>query len=127
MRKILITLVTSFLLVAYAQETTITVATVNNPDMVAMQELSSMYMDEHPDIEVRFIVLPDLQLRQNVTQDAATNAGQYDIATISPYEIQSGWVANGWLTPLTSMFNDLSTSEQAAYDLEDLIVPIKML
>ena len=74
---------------------------------------------------MRFIVLPDLQLRQNVTQDAATNAGQYDIATISPYEIQSGWVANSWLTPLTPMFNDLSASEQAAYDLEDLITPIK--
>lgn len=126
MRKLILALALAALtLPAFAQKTTVTIATVNNPDMVTMQKLSKVYMDSHPDVEIRFVVLPDLQLRQNVTQDVATNAGQYDVATISPYEVQSGWVANGWVAPLTPMFDALPADQLAAYDLGDLITPIK--
>lgn len=123
--RLLLALIISLSTIALAQRTVVTVATVNNPDMVVMEELAAVYMEANPDVEVRFIVLPDLQLRQNVTQDVATGAGQYDIVTVGPYEVQSSWVANGWLEPLSPMFAALSEDEAAAYDLDDLITPIR--
>jgi sorbitol/mannitol transport system substrate-binding protein len=108
---------------AHAEE--ITVATVNNPDMVTMQNLSGEFTKSHPGITVKFVVLPDQVLRQNVTQDAAMGGGRYDIATVSPYEVQSGWVTNHWLVPLTPMFNKLPPSEQSAYDLPDILPTIR--
>ena len=102
----------------------VTVATVNNPDMVVMQELSSVFMEANPDIEVNFVVLPDAVLRQNITQDVAVGGGRYDIVTIGPYEVQAGWAANGWLEPLDPMFDALSSDEAAAYDLDDVIPTI---
>ena len=53
---------------------TITVATVNNGDMVVMQKLSSVFEQQHPDIHVRWVVLEENVLRQRVTTDIATRA-----------------------------------------------------
>jgi sorbitol/mannitol transport system substrate-binding protein len=108
-----------------AQAAEITVATVNNPDMVTMQQLAPEFTKAHPDITVKFVVLPDQVLRQNVTQDVAAKGGRYDIATISPFEVQAGWAANKWLVPLTPKFDKLPKDEQAAYDLNDLIPTIR--
>ena len=80
---------------AHAAE--ITVATVNNPDMVTMQKLSAEFTKANPDITVKFVVLPDQVLRQNITQDVAVGGGRYDIVTVGPYEVQAGWAANKWL------------------------------
>ncbi|UCF92870.1 MAG: extracellular solute-binding protein [Desulfobacterales bacterium] len=103
----------------------IKIATVNNPDMVLMKELSPLFMEAHSDIEVQFIVLPDAVLRQSVTQDAATGAGQYDIVTVGPYEVLSGWAQNAWLAPLNPLFEKLSDTERDQYDANDLIKPIR--
>ena len=35
---------------AFAQETRITIATVNNPDMITMQRLSAEYTAANPDV-----------------------------------------------------------------------------
>ena len=98
----------------------VNVATVNNPDMVMMQELSSVFMEQHPDITVNFVVLPDAVLRQNITQDVAVGGGRYDVVTIGPYEVQAGWATNKWLAPLNPKFDALSPEGAAAYDLEDV-------
>jgi sorbitol/mannitol transport system substrate-binding protein len=103
----------------------ITVATVNNPDMVAMKKLSAEFTKAHPDINVNFVVLPDQVLRQNITQDVAVGGGRYDVVTISPFEVQAGWAKNKWLAPLTPMFAALPEQERKAYDLEDLIPTIR--
>ncbi|MBB4112784.1 sorbitol/mannitol transport system substrate-binding protein [Rhizobium sp. BK226] len=108
---------------AHAAE--ITVATVNNPDMVTMQKLSAEFTKEYPDITVKFVVLPDQVLRQNITQDVAVGGGRYDIVTVGPFEVQAGWVANKWLSPLTPMFDKLSDADKAAYDLDDIIPTIR--
>lgn len=102
----------------------VTIATINNPDMVMMQELGARFMEQHPDIELNFVVLPDAVLRQNITQDVAVGGGRYDIVTVGPYEVQAGWVANGWLAPLTPMFDALSPEDAQAYDIDDLIPTI---
>ena len=38
---------------------TITIATVNNPDMVTMQKLTPEFNKKYPDITLKWVVLPD--------------------------------------------------------------------
>lgn len=106
----------AFGLPALAQETTLTIATVNNGDMVRMQGLSDEFTKQHPDIKLEWVVLEENVLRQNVTTDIATNGGQYDVITIGTYEVPI-WGKQGWLVPL----NDLPES----YDVNDLLPPIR--
>jgi sorbitol/mannitol transport system substrate-binding protein len=94
----------------------ITIATVNNGDMVVMQRLSSEFEKQHPDIHLRWVVLEENVLRQRVTTDIATKAGQFDILTIGNYEVPI-WAKQGWLVPM----NDLP----AAYDVNDLLKPVR--
>ncbi len=77
-------------------DTTLTIATVNNGDMVVMQKLSSEFEKQHPDIHLRWVVLEENVLRQRVTTDIATKAGQFDILTIGNYEVPI-WAKQGWL------------------------------
>lgn len=116
---------TALTLAVSAQGAEITVATVNNPDMITMQKLAGEFTKLHPDITVNFVVLPDQVLRQNVTQDVAVKGGRYDIATISPYEVQAGWAENGWLVPLSEKFATLPAAGRDAYALDDVLPTIR--
>jgi polyol transport system substrate-binding protein len=89
-------------------QTTITVATVNNGDMIRMQGLMSDFYAKHPDIKVNWVTLEENVLRQKVTTDIATKAGQYDVMTIGTYEVPI-WGKQGWLLSL----NDLPASWNA--------------
>ena len=97
-------------------ETTITVATVNNSDMVRMQGLMDDFYAKNPDIKVEWVTLEENVLRQNVTADIATGGGQYDVITIGTYEVPI-WGKQGWLESL----NDLP----ADYDVNDLLPAIR--
>ena len=108
-----------------ASPVTVTVATVNNPDMTVMEQLTKYFERSHPGIRVQYVTLPDNILRQKVTLDAATGAGKYDVVTIGPYEVQSTWAKNHWLRPLGALFRRLPASKRRAYDLSDLIRPIR--
>lgn len=101
---------------AAAAETTITVATVNNGDMIRMQGLMDDFYAKHPDIKVEWVTLEENVLRQNVTTDIATGGGQYDVLTIGTYEVPI-WGKQGWLVSL----NDLP----AEYDVDDLLPAIR--
>jgi sorbitol/mannitol transport system substrate-binding protein len=96
---------------------TVTVATVANPQMQDMEKLLPEFKKAHPDINVRFVILPENELRDRVTQDIATQAGQYDVTTIGTYEVPI-WAENDWLTRL---------DEKASgdYDVGDLVAPVK--
>ena len=96
-------------------ETTITVATVNNGDMIRMQGLMDDFYAKNPDIKVEWVTLEENVLRQNVTNDIATGGGQYDVMTIGTYEVPI-WGKQGWLVSL----NDLP----ADYDIADILPPI---
>jgi len=55
--------------------------------MVQMEQLTKqVFQKDHPNIKVNFVTLPENDLRSKVTQDVATNAGKFDIATIGSYE-----------------------------------------
>jgi sorbitol/mannitol transport system substrate-binding protein len=97
---------------------TITVATVANPAMQDIEKLSSEFKKDHPDINVNFVILPENELRDRVTQDIATKAGQYDVVTIGTYEVPI-WAKNQWLTKLDDKAN------AGDYDAADLIPPVK--
>lgn len=102
----------SALATAAMAQTTITVATVNNGDMIRMQGMMDDFNEKHPDITVEWVTLEENVLRQRVTQDIATNGGQFDVMTIGMYEAPI-WAANGWLVPM----DDLS----AEYNIDDIL------
>ncbi|MFD2647039.1 ABC transporter substrate-binding protein [Devosia albogilva] len=104
-------------LAASASAQTLTIATVNNGDMVRMQGLSSQFTDE-TGIQLNWVVLEENTLRQNVTTDIATNGGQYDIMTIGTYEAPI-WARQGWLAPLDALTAD------PEYDVDDILPPIR--
>ena len=102
---------------AFAQDaTTITIATVNNGDMITMQSLMGDFNEKHPDITVEWVTLEENVLRQNVTTDISTGGGAYDILTIGTYEVPI-WGKNGWLVSLDDL--------PADYQVDDLIPAIR--
>lgn len=100
-------------------KTVLTLATVNNPQMVDMQELASTFEAEHPDIRVNFVQMEENDLRAAVTADIATGAGQYDLVTVGSYEVPI-WGQNGWLAPL-----DEYAEDSPEYDVDDLMPPVR--
>ncbi|MCK2184487.1 ABC transporter substrate-binding protein [Halomonas getboli] len=99
-----------------AQAETITVATVNNNDMVIMQSLSDAFEQSHPDITLDWVVLEENVLRQRMTTDIATGGGQFDVMTIGTYEVPI-WAERGWLTPLDDL--------PASYQADDLLKSVR--
>ncbi|WP_166426093.1 sugar ABC transporter substrate-binding protein [Paraglaciecola sp. 20A4] len=95
---------------------TITIATVNNGDMITMKELSSDFEKKNPDIDLQWVTLEENILRQRVTTDVATKGGQYDVMTIGTYEVPI-WGKQGWLTELDDLGEE--------YDEEDLLPAIR--
>lgn len=90
---------------------TITIATVNNGDMIRMQGLTDDFTSKTGH-KVEWVTLEENVLRQRVTTDITTKGGQFDILTIGMYETPI-WGANGWLIPL----DDLSEG----YDVADIL------
>ncbi|MEO1116091.1 MAG: sugar ABC transporter substrate-binding protein, partial [Pseudomonadota bacterium] len=94
---------------AYAD--TITIATVNNGDMIRMQGLTEDFTKKTGH-EVEWVTLEENVLRQRVTQDVAAKGGQFDIMTIGMYETPI-WAANEWLVSLADL--------PASYDADDIL------
>ena len=95
---------------------TITIATVNNGDMIRMQKLAGDFTARNPDIQLEWVTLEENALRQKVTTDIATKGGQYDVVTIGTYEVPI-WARQGWLVPLENL--------GAEYDVDDLLPAIR--
>jgi len=99
-------------------DNTVTIATVANPQMQDIEKLSKEFKKDHPDTDIRFVILPENELRDRVTQDIATQGGQYDVVTIGTYETPI-WAKNGWLTPLDDY------ASKGDYDVDDIIPPVR--
>ena len=82
----------------------LTIATVNNSDMIVMQKLSPQW-EEASGHTLNWVVLEENVLRQRVTTDIATDGGQFDIITIGAYEAPI-WGAAGWLKQLDDLGED---------------------
>ena len=88
----------SLALAVSASAETITVATVNNGHMINMQGLTPNFTAE-TGIEVEWVTLDEGTLRQQVTLDAGTGGGAYDVFTIGMYEAPI-WGDLGWIQAL---------------------------
>lgn len=119
MRKISFTCAAALTLAVAAggvqAKTTLTIATVNNGDMIRMQKLSDDFTSKNPDIDLKWVTLEENVLRQRVTTDIATKGGQYDVMTIGTYEVPI-WAKQKWLLPLKF---------DAGYDVDDLLPSIR--
>jgi sorbitol/mannitol transport system substrate-binding protein len=100
---------------AVAAQTSLTIATVNNGDMIRMQKLTDDFKAKNPGINIEWVTMEENVLRQKVTTDIATKGGQYDIMTIGTYEVPI-WAKQSWLVPL-----DFG----ADYDVDDLLPAIR--
>ncbi|MGH6893045.1 MAG: ABC transporter substrate-binding protein, partial [Dongiaceae bacterium] len=99
-----------------AADTKLTIATVNNGDMIRMQGLTEDFTAKNPDISLEWVTLEENALRQKVTTDIATKGGQFDVLTIGTYEVPI-WAKKGWLVPLDNLGAD--------YDVDDLLPAIR--
>ncbi|MGW0205623.1 ABC transporter substrate-binding protein [Streptomyces sp. NPDC003233] len=96
----------------------INVLMVNNPQMTELQKLAPRFTKE-TGIKVNFTVLPENDVRDKISQDFANQAGQYDVATLSNYEIPI-YARNGWLHEMSSY-----VAKDPAYDEQDVLGPMR--
>ncbi|WP_030184688.1 ABC transporter substrate-binding protein [Streptomyces violaceorubidus] len=97
----------------------INVLMVNNPQMVELQKLTADHFTKDTGIKVNFTVLPENDVRDKISQDFANQAGQYDAATLSNYEIPI-YARNDWLHEMDSY-----VAKDPAYDEQDVLGPMR--
>jgi polyol transport system substrate-binding protein len=115
-RSIILGLSSTIAMTAFANAETLTIATVNNGDMIRMQKLTDDFKAKNPGIDLEWVTMEENALRQKVTTDIATKGGQYDVMTIGTYEVPI-WAKQGWLVPLDDLGAD--------YDVDDLLPAIR--
>jgi sorbitol/mannitol transport system substrate-binding protein len=101
---------------ALAQQKTVTIATVNNPDMVELKKLSPKFEEKNPDIKLNWVIVEENVLRQRVTTDVTTKSGQFDIVFIGLYETPI-FAKQGLLRPIGDL--------PADFDLDDVFKSLR--
>ena len=76
----------------------INVLMVNNPQMLALQKHIGEFTKESG-IKVNFTVKPENDMRNQAAQEFANQSGQFDVATLSNFEIPF-YSKNGWLSSM---------------------------
>ncbi|WP_432034941.1 ABC transporter substrate-binding protein [Streptomyces cucumeris] len=94
---------------------TINVLMVNNPQMMELRKLTEKHFTKETGIKVNFTVLPENDVRDKISQDFANQAGQYDVATISNFEVPF-YARNDWLLPL-----DKRVAHDRTFDQKDIL------
>ncbi len=103
--------------------TTLSVATVNNDDMIIMENLTSEFTKK-TGIQVKYTTLSENEIRSKIKEDVGMGGGQYDIVTLGAQD--SGvYLDNGWTESLDPMFKSMSAADQKAYDLDDIFPVVK--
>jgi sorbitol/mannitol transport system substrate-binding protein len=78
----------------------INVLMVNNPQMIDIQKLTAANFTARTGIKVNYTVLPENDVRDKISQELSSQAGIYDVSTISNYEVPF-YARAGWLAPLS--------------------------
>ena len=95
---------------------TVTIATVNNPDMIELKKLSTRFKEHYPAIELNWVIVEENILRQRVTTDVSQGSGQFDLVFIGLYETPI-FAKRGWLKEMANI--------PADYDIEDVFNSIR--
>jgi sorbitol/mannitol transport system substrate-binding protein len=101
---------------ALAQQKQVTIAVVNNPDMIELKKLSSKFEEKNPDIKLNWVVAEENIARQRITTDVSQGSGQFDIVFIGLYETPI-FAKKGWLKPMENL--------PADYDLDDVFKSLR--
>src|SRR5215213_1220503 len=96
----------------------INVLMVNNPQMVDLQQLTAANFTKQTGIKVNFTVLPENDVRDKISQEFSSQAGQYDVATVSNFEIPI-YAKSKWIAPL-----DDYAAADAAFNQDDILPPM---
>ena len=99
-------------------DNSITVLMVNNPQMLDLQKLTAANFTKQTGIKVNFTVLPENDMRDKASQEFSNQAGQYDVATLSNFEIPF-YAKNGWLAPM-----DDYIAKDPTFDQADILPPM---
>jgi sorbitol/mannitol transport system substrate-binding protein len=99
-----------------AQQKTVTIATVNNPDMIELKKLSPKFEEQNPDIKLNWVITEENTIRQRITTDVSTGSGQFDIVQIGLYETPI-FAKRGWLRPMENLPSD--------FDVEDIFKSLR--
>src|SRR5919107_5074292 len=97
---------------------TINVLMVNNPQMVDLQQLTADHFTAETGISVNFTVLPENDVRDKISQEFSSQAGQYDVATLSNFEIPI-YARSEWIAPL-----DDYVAADPEFDQDDVLGPL---
>lgn len=96
----------------------IDVLMVNNPQMIDLQRLTEANFTKQTGIKVNFTVLPENDVRDKISQEFSSQAGQYDVASLSNFEIPI-YAKSKWIAPL----DDFVTAD-TAFDQADILSPM---
>src|SRR5688500_13153299 len=96
----------------------ISVLMVNNPQMIDLQRLTADNFTRQTGIEVNFTVLPENDVRDKISQEFSSQAGQYDVASLSNFEIPI-YAKSEWIAPL-----DEFVAADTEFDQDDILAPM---
>jgi len=96
----------------------IDVLMVNNPQMIDLQRLTADHFTAETGINVNFTVLPENDVRDKISQEFSSQAGQYDVASLSNFEIPI-YAKSKWIAPL-----DDYVAADAAFNQADILPPM---
>jgi len=99
-----------------SEAATVTIAAVNNPDMLELKKLSSKFEQKNPDVSLQWVIVEENILRQRVTTDVSTGSGQFDLVFIGLYETPI-FAKRGWLHAMENLSSE--------YDLEDVFKSLR--
>jgi sorbitol/mannitol transport system substrate-binding protein len=97
----------------------INVLMVNNPQMIDLQKLTPKYFTKKTGIQVNFTVLPENDVRDKISQEFSSQAGLYDVATLSNFEIPI-YAKAGWMAPM-----DGYLAKDKAFDQKDIFPALR--
>jgi polyol transport system substrate-binding protein len=96
----------------------INVLMVNNPQMVDLQRLTAEHFTRDTGITVNFTVLPENDVRDKISQEFSSQAGQYDVASLSNFEIPI-YARSRWIAPM-----DQYIAADPEFDQADILGPM---
>ena len=96
----------------------IDVLMVNNPQMIDLQRLTADNFTAKTGIRVNYTVLPENDVRDKISQEFSSQAGQYDVASLSNFEIPI-YARSEWIAPLDSY-----VAADTVFDQADILPPM---
>ena len=104
---------------AVAQDKSINVAIVGNPQMEDIASLTPSLFTEETGIAVNYVFLEEQTLREIVTRDVGAGGQQFDVVMIGMFEAPQ-FGRNGWLVDLNQY-----AGGDADYNVDDIIPAVK--